>query len=175
MKEIWKDIPGYEGTYQASSLGRIRSLPRVIDGGLGRVTHRKGCVLRPATERLGYLRLSLKNEGTARSWLVHRLIAITFLGQPMVDRKEINHKDSDKKNNSIENLEWCSRSYNIKHSFDNGTQGGRGFKLGEGHPHSKLTNSNIRSIRSLYNKKIIMIQDIARRFNIDRATVHAIA
>jgi hypothetical protein len=103
MEEIWKDIEGYERLYQISDRGRVRSL-------------RKNIILRPGKFPNGYLFASLKVKGKQCSKMIHRLVAEAFLSNPG-RKKEVNHKDGDKQNNVIENLEWVTRQENIKHAF----------------------------------------------------------
>lgn len=100
MKEIWKDIPGYEGEYLVSSQGRVMSL-------LGRTPR----VLKPRYSKLGYARVSLHAKNDK---LVHRLVAITFLGNPD-NLPEVNHIDENPKNNSVDNLEWCTHKDNVNY------------------------------------------------------------
>lgn len=122
MEEKWKDIPGYEGLYQASNLGNIRSVTRVhryIKKGKLCFRTRLGHTLSPNINNHGYLYLCLcKNK---HRWYakVHRLVAITFLSNPN-NFTDVNHKDGNKKNNIIENLEWCSHSENQKHAIRHG-------------------------------------------------------
>lgn len=116
-KEIWKDIPGYEGYYQASTLGRIRSLDRdVFNRGAKRHLKRKIRVASPDSD--GYLGLLLSKGGVNKSFRVNRLIALTFIPNPE-SKTEVNHKDLNKRNNRVENLEWCSRKENERHSRAN--------------------------------------------------------
>lgn len=107
MKEIWKDIPGYEGLYQASNLGRIRSLIRnkILIGGI----------------KNGYREVILCKNGKRKYMLVHRLIAQTFL-ENKKNKPQINHIDGNKHNNNVNNLEWCTRSENMKHAYKIGLQ-----------------------------------------------------
>lgn len=113
MTEIWKDIPGYEGQYQASTLGNIRSLDRRVEltiRGTKCKQFHSGRLLRPANNEKGYLFVYL----SGKRYYVHRLIGITFLEKD--DSKQfINHKDGNKANNAIANLEWCSASENMFH------------------------------------------------------------
>lgn len=109
MEEIWKDIPGYEGLYQASTYGRIKSLRRY------RFNHNKKQIveeriLKPGVVN-GYLRVALWKDAKQKNILVHRLIALTFISNPN-NYKEINHKDETRQNNHVDNLEWCSHKYN---------------------------------------------------------------
>jgi hypothetical protein len=108
--ETWKDIKCYEGLYQVSNLGRVRSLPRKLC---------KGTILKARDNGYGYLTVGLsKNNNTVR-YKVHRLVAQTFL--PNIHHyDDVNHKDGNKYNNSTTNLEWCSRSYNMKHAYKMG-------------------------------------------------------
>ena len=108
MNEIWKDISDYEGIYQVSTLGRVRSLDRV-----GRQGHfLNGVILRQQLSKTGYYYVILKDgKSREKTMKVHRLVATAFL-----DNKEnypiINHKDENKTNNIVENLEWCTYRYN---------------------------------------------------------------
>lgn len=121
MEEIWKDIPEYEGIYQASNFGQIRTTP-------GKITHTelhgvrhwhsrimKGRGNNPTTGK----RVGLWKNGKVKDWLVARLIAITFLGKPTKEANTVNHIDGNRFNNNIQNLEWLSIGDNINHAFDN--------------------------------------------------------
>ena len=112
MKEIWKDIAGYEGMYQVSSLGNVKSIARVVK--------RKGQpdlpvrerILKQGYDRKGYRTVVLRKEGKLKSFKVHRLVAFAFI--PNIEEyPEINHKDENKQNNNAENLEWCTNKYNV--------------------------------------------------------------
>ena len=119
--ETWKDIPGYEGIYQASTLGSIRTVEgKTTSNKRYSTRHWKSRVLKgrgnsPITGK----RVSLWKDGKAKEWLVARLVAITFLGNPP-EGFTVNHKDGNRLNNCIENLEWLSRADNIKHGFSTG-------------------------------------------------------
>ena len=114
-EEIWKDIPDY--LYQASNLGRIRSLDMNLLGRNNTYRTKKGIVLKQSFDKNGYLKVSL-NGKTKKS---HRIIAELFIDNPN-NLPEINHIDGDKTNNKVDNLEWCTRQHNIKHSIDSGLQ-----------------------------------------------------
>lgn len=105
--EIWKDIEDYKGLYQVSNLGRVRSLDRI--DALGRL--RKGKVLAYNLVGAGYLQVGLHRDGKVEQKLVHRLVSEAFLPNPD-NLPEVNHKDEDKTNNNISNLEWCTMLYN---------------------------------------------------------------
>lgn len=120
-KEIWKDIPGYEGLYEVSTFGRVRSKDRFLK--INQINNtankcssftflKKGRILSPGVNSRGYCILHLyKEDGSKKAYPVHRLVAITFLPNPKKLRC-VNHKDENKTNNHIDNLEWCTNQYN---------------------------------------------------------------
>ena len=103
-QELWKDVPGYEGLYQVSNLGRII---------------RCGRIRKPKKDHSGYLVVSLYKEATGKEYKVHRLVAIAFLPNPE-GKRSVNHIDGDKENNRVENLEWVTHSENMKHAYATG-------------------------------------------------------
>lgn len=109
MKEIWKDIPGYEGLYQASNLGRIRSIDRLVNNTVG-LKQMKGRILKPINGK--YLKVGLSKNGIQKPIRIHRLVALTFIQNPN-NYPYVNHKDENKHNNCVDNLEWCTNLYNI--------------------------------------------------------------
>lgn len=108
--EEWRDISKLGGSYQVSNLGRVRSLTRRTPNRGGWQT-RKGQILKPEKARNGYLRITLWTNGKPKHYLIHRLVAQTFLPNPH-NFPQVNHKDENKLNNCISNLEWCSEKYN---------------------------------------------------------------
>lgn len=119
--EVWKDIPNYEGIYQASTSGEIRTVD-------GKITSSKRCEIRHWKSRVlkgrgnnktTGRRVSLWKNGKCKDWLVARLVAITFLGNPP-ENYTVNHKDGNRFNNRVENLEWLSLGDNIRHGFETG-------------------------------------------------------
>ena len=108
MIEVWKDISGFEGLYKISSFGRIMSFKKDKNGVILKNTNRKG----------DYFSFVLQGKGKkTKSTRIHRLVAEAFIPNPN-NLPEVNHKDGNKQNNRVENLEWCSRSYNAKHSLN---------------------------------------------------------
>ena len=105
--EVWKDIEGYEGLYQVSNLGNIKSLKR-------NTAHER--ILIPRVGRDGYKYVGLSKNGICKSKKIHRMVAETFLPN-INDLPQINHIDGNKLNNKLENLEWCNASYNQKHAY----------------------------------------------------------
>lgn len=115
MEEIWKDIEGYEGVYQVSNLGRVKSLTRFKkDGKSGGGHIQKEKILKPKIGTSGYLEVDLRRNGGHKYVRIHRLVAQTFIlnfdNLPIV-----NHKDENKTNNCVDNLEWCSVKYNTNY------------------------------------------------------------
>lgn len=116
MEEIWKDIAGFEGEYQVSSKGMVRSLDRYIVQKNGRKCYKQGRILSPGHTKYGYqfVRIGSFYGGKHRDAYVHRLVAETFLSNPD-NLPEVNHKNEIKTDNSVENLEWCNRLYNARY------------------------------------------------------------
>lgn len=111
MSEIWKDIDGYEGFYQVSNYGEVRSIDRRVKNKNGeRVA--KGRILAQVTMTSGYKTVNLFKKNRGKICLVHRLVAAAFLPNDNA-LAEVNHKDENKQNNRADNLEWCDRMYNV--------------------------------------------------------------
>lgn len=113
MQEQWKDIKGYEELYQVSNLGKIKSLPRIKQNGTG-CYYTKEKILKPRKDKNGYHTVILWKDKKGKSFKIHRLVAMTFIENPN-NYPEVNHKDENKKNNSVSNLEWCDRLYNMRY------------------------------------------------------------
>ncbi len=115
-----KTIPGYEGLYEASSKGGIRSIDRIITGIDGVLYPFKGTeICRTPNKNVCYFTVSLWKNNKGKTHYVHRLIAQTFLPNPQ-NKTEVNHIDGNRQNNDIKNLEWCTRKENIRHAIDTG-------------------------------------------------------
>lgn len=115
MEEIWKPIRGYEGIYEVSTNGKVRSLERIKCVLHGKKKFRHETELKLQRLYNGYLYIDLHKERRKKRYFVHRLVAEAFIPNPK-ELTQINHKDGDKTNNTVDNLEWCSPSDNIKHS-----------------------------------------------------------
>ena len=120
MNEIWKDIEGYEGLYQVSNLGRVRSLNRITNGKFGNrsLCLRKGRILKPRKISL-YTGVYLSKNGHVKNYTIHRLVAQAFIPNPQ-NKLEVNHIDGNKLNNKVDNLEWATRSENEQHAYRTG-------------------------------------------------------
>lgn len=117
--EIWKYINGFEGYYQVSNLGRVKSKDRLLNGKLflGRI--KKTCETSKRNGRQGYLCTRIKGiDGKSHCLYIHRLVAETFIPNPE-NKPTVNHIDGNKHNNNINNLEWCTYGENNKHAIDN--------------------------------------------------------
>mgnify|MGYP003312476136 CR=1 FL=1 len=116
--EVWKDVPNYEKLYQVSNLGRVKSLARVLNRGRGQYL-RPPIIMLPPINGHGYRQVTLYNkEGGAKIFGVHQLVAICFLANTKNDT-DIDHINTIKTDNRVENLEWCSSSYNKMHALKN--------------------------------------------------------
>lgn len=112
MSMEWRDVPGYEGLYEVSDEGDVRSVRR---------SGASGGFMSPHNNK-GYLRVGLRKNGEAqKKFFVHRLVAEAFL-PPVPGKHFVNHKDGDKRNNKPDNLEWCTTSENQKHAYQIGLQ-----------------------------------------------------
>jgi hypothetical protein len=118
-KEIWKDIPGYEGLYQISNLGRVKSLDRIVTSKIGVKKSVKGKIMKNCINGNQYSYVNLSLNKKFKSKKIHRLIAIVFIPNPE-NKPCVNHKDGNKLNNSIDNLEWVTMGENQKHAYDTG-------------------------------------------------------
>jgi len=169
MGEVWLDIEGYEGLYQVSDQGRVRSCERIESfvskrqgGDVLMTRKRNSCILSPSTQT--YKTVRLYRDGVMRAVSVHRLVAHEFVENPE-NKPEVNHIDEDKLNNCKHNLEYVTRSENALHSREK-------FR-GENSGTSKLTNDDVREI-------VLMLEDhrsqtiIAEAFGVTNHTIHRI-
>jgi hypothetical protein len=118
MEELWKDIEGYEGYYQVSNHGRVKSLERVIESN-GGPQYVQPSILEGKLSRKGYRYFHFRKDGKERNCYVHRLVASAFLANNQ-SKPEVNHIDGNKDNNHILNLEWVTKSENMQHAVRTG-------------------------------------------------------
>lgn len=117
MKETWKDIKDFEGLYQVSNLGRVRSLTKTVTTKNNKTMHFEGKILKPL--KVGeYFSVNLYKDRILYGRRIHRLVAEAFIPNPD-NLLQINHKDENKLNNSVDNLEWCSAKYNCNYGSHN--------------------------------------------------------
>lgn len=161
--EIWKAVNGYEGIYEVSNKGSVRSLPRVTCRG----QKRNGKILKLVKWGMpSYLGVYLCKDGTEKRVLVHRLIAQTFIPNPN-NKPEVNHIDGDRFNNTVENLEWATPKENVRHAYDTGLAAGL---KGERNGCSKLTENQVLEIYERGNKGESQ-RSLAREFGVVQNTV----
>lgn len=114
--KIWKDVKGYEGIYQVSNYGRLRTIGRfVANSQNGEKTLYRKPIIKKQTLNGGYLIVTLNKDGKFTTALVHRLVAAAFVPGYTERKNQVNHKDEDKTNNRADNLEWCDARYNINY------------------------------------------------------------
>ena len=118
MIEIWKDIKGYEGLYQISNLGRVKSLKRKIKNFYNYYYHKEKILKLCINKKTGYVYVCLNKNNKGKVMVVHRLVAETFISN--IDKLPyVNHKDENKQNNCVDNLEWCTAKYNANYGTRN--------------------------------------------------------
>ena len=113
--EEWRSIPGYEGLYEISSYGRVKSLEISYIKKNGVMDHKPEIILRPKNNGTGYFTVCLYKNKIHKYYLIHRLVAQAFIPNPD-NLSEVNHKDEDKSNNRVDNLEWCDHKYNMNYN-----------------------------------------------------------
>ena len=118
MTEIWKDIEGYEGLYKVSNLGNVKSLDRMVERFNNKVVI-KGIMLVQSLDHRGYPLVNLHRDGKGKTTRVHRIVAQNFIDNPL-NNKTVNHKNGNKLDNRVENLEWMTYKENSQHSFRTG-------------------------------------------------------
>jgi len=165
MTEIWKDIRGFEGKYQISNLGRVRSLDRfeIVTNPRGKFKRfRKGKILSLNDNGHGYLTVKLGRKGGRH--YVHRLVAEHFVDNPL-NLPEINHIDNNTKNNVASNLEWTTRQDNILHMVKQNRQ-----SKGSDRPKAKLKESDVVKIKEMLRQGMDITQ-IAERYKVHPTTI----
>lgn len=115
--EKWRDCVGYEGLYQVSNYGNVRSLDKLVWNRFEYI-HRQGKLMKTNVDKYGYVRVVLCKKGHRTNEQIHRLVALAFLDNPN-NLPQVNHKDTNKQNNFVDNLEWCTNLCNMHHAFEN--------------------------------------------------------
>jgi len=168
MAEQWRAVVGFDGLYEASSLGAIRALSRVgtYRGRWGDARMRfPARLMKLYATKTGYLTVALKRVNLpAQTKLVHKLVTEAFFAPPGPGQ-QVNHKDGDKANNRLENLEYCTASQNLRHCIDT-----LGKKRGEHLSFAKLTESDVRNIRGDSRT----LKEIAQDYGVSLQSIHYI-
>lgn len=149
--EIWKNIHEFT-EYQVSNFGRVKSLEK---NKVKKLTKNK---------KSGYQSFGIWMNKTMYSFYIHRAVAKAFIPNPL-NLPEVNHKDGDKTNNHVSNLEWCTKKHNMQHAYKNELINNSGIM----HPRHKLTETQIYEIRNLSGKMKQL--DIAKKFNVSSPTI----
>lgn len=170
--EIWKPIIGYELLYEVSNFGRIKYPNKSI------VRRRKNSSEKTSqfrkekfsvgyTNKKGYLNIKLQDGSSLKSVRVHRLVAIHFIPNPL-NLPQVNHKDTNKKNNRVDNLEWCDNSHNIKHAYAHGLLS----RKGERQNTCKIKEADVLEVREFYSQNPKALRKIyAEKLNITQTTI----
>lgn len=149
MNEEWRNITGYEGYYQVSNLGRIKSMARKIVRTDGVEANYVEKYKIGSKNDDGYVIVKLNKLAIQKSFSIHKLVATEFINkQESLERLEVNHKDLNRENNSVENLEWVTHLENISHSANLGSYKG---KDGENNGRAVYSNEDVFRIRELYD------------------------
>lgn len=162
MTEKWTTINGYDGLYEVSSFGRVRSLDQKV-----RYTHavtgeehfrnKRGRILRQTENPSGYWYVTLHKDKIVKTFSIHRLVALNMIPNPE-NYNQINHIDAIKSNNSVENLEWCSEKQNSAHAVKNNL-----IRRGENHYRSVLSDKDVKDIRASSDS----IKDLCNRYGVE--------
>ena len=167
MTETWLDIQGFEGEYEISNTGKVKSKK-----------HKNEKILIPEIDRYGYLRVTLSHEGRQYKKKIHRLVAETFLSNDNT-MPQVNHKDGNKANNNVDNLEWCSAKENLQHALDIGLRQAihkNTPHYGESNGRSKITKEIVEEMRKVCipGDKEYGIRALARKYGISSTAANAI-
>ncbi len=170
-EEEWRPIPSME-LYEVSTLGRIRSVDAVTYGAGGKKYTRKGRLLKTHPNTCGYQLAEMHFGDSRKTIALHRLVASTFLPPDASTRLEVNHIDGDKLNNCPQNLEWVTRSENMRHAYRLGLkrQTTHSRNAGEAHGNSKLIANQVRELRALHKAGISRCR-LARAYGLSHNTV----
>lgn len=163
QEEVWKDVVGYEGYYKVSNLGNVK---RIIKNGVAAER-----LLSPSTYS-GYPRVCLCVDGRQNNYLVHRLVAIAFLGKPE-SNKEVNHINGIKGDSRLENLEWVTSRENHIHAVKMGLSTFASIS-GENSHKSKLTESDVSEIIKLRLVDKLKFREIGEKYNVVMSTIQKI-
>ena len=154
--EVWKDIIDYEGIYQGSNFGRIKSFNK------GKII-----ILKPLLQKDGYLTVNLFKNRKQKTCKIHIVIAKAFIANPE-NKPTVNHEDGNKFNNCVDNLVWATVKENNEHAYNSGLK-----RLGEDNAQAKLTNEQVRWIREncILGAKELGANALAKKFGVTKAVV----
>lgn len=167
MNEIWKSLKNvveHGENYEVSNLGKVRSINRVNCYGR-RITSK---TKKSWAQRDGYHLIGISGDRKRKIYLLHRLVALAFLPNPE-NKPEVNHKNGNKSDNSVSNLEWSTRRENVQHAYDEKLI--KKKDIGENHYLSKLTDESVREIRRLYLEKVCNQRELGEMYGVRQDTI----
>lgn len=166
IEEVWKDIPKYEGFYEISNHGRIRSVTRTVTFTDSRKRTWKAKIKNLKKAKNGYYMTQLYKNGKFESFYVHHLVLLAFVG-PCPEGMQCRHfPDNNRTNNNIWNISWNTSAQDAQDKITMNT-----IPRGETHINSKLTEKQVREIRHLYSTKQYLMKDIAKIYNVSTTTI----
>jgi len=171
MSEVWKRITGFDGLYEISNIGRVRSLKRKVLCKHGSFRTAPSILKVQIHLPNGYRQVVLHKYGKRYHFLVHRLVLINFINEPTKEKPQSNHKNGDKADNRLENLEWVNSSQNMRHAID---VLGRRNLPGESNPASKLKEEDVKNIRDSYCNDNLSQQNLAEKFGVTQSHISRI-
>lgn len=169
--EEWRDVVGYEGYYQVSNLGRVRSVDRTIIDSNGHKKHYRGKTLKPSLKRTGYYSVTIHTEEVKKTVLVHRLVAAAFL-EPDPKRLYVDHIDADKTNNKVDNLRWCTCRENINFAIENGNVDFRSFTESAKHSTKRRGNWCMTKIQRNDGKIYNSVTEASRDLGVTKSSIY---
>jgi hypothetical protein len=161
--EEWRPVAGFEDRYLVSNFGNIKSL--------NYKSTKKPTNLKLRVAKNGYARIGLFNGKKQISFPVHRLVAVAFISPQPSPQHQINHKDGNKLNNYVGNLEWCTHAENTYHAIKTGLR----YNIGQFHGNASLKKTQVKTIKILLAKKSMTQRRIAKYFNVCLATINHIS
>lgn len=164
MDEAWKDIDGYDGIFQISSLGRVARNTPTTTGKISTIPH----IMSQWINWNRYHLITLCYKNKKKHFTVHSLVLKAFVG-PRPDGMEAAHLDNNRSNNRSDNLIWCTRKENHSHKKIHGTQ-----QHGAANGHARFTNEQVLKMRSLYEQSGWTQSEIARKYDARQGTIHQI-
>lgn len=165
VAEEWRTVEGYEGCYEVSNQGRVRSIDKVVRTNGGRFATKRGKIRRSVMGKAGYYLVTLCDACKTKTFLVHRLVATAFV-PACADRPHVNHINGIKTDNRPENLEWVTPKENKRHASELGLT-----PSGERQGNAKLTWDRVKEIRRIYIETGAKQRDLAKQFGISQPTV----